>query len=315
MDHSRFISIVKSDSSFPSMLSSSFRRFFSNPFAKKMPLESVGRLILTASVKGGVGKSTVALNTAISLSELGNRVGLLDADLYGPSVPTMMNTNDVQMQQVKEGQYLPVPAYGIETVSIGNMMPRGGALCWKGPLIGTFIEDLLKKSLWSPLDYLIVDTPPGTGDIPLSIFGSVKIDGAVLVTTPQDVAYDDVVRNIDMFKKMNVPILGVVQNLDGFVCPHCKKVTRIFKGNAGKRLAEKFKLEFLGSLAIDPSIAQAGDQGFPAVLKNPDSPFSQSLRTIAARIMMKVPKIPDDGETINDDNNTNNTTNSKIIKP
>ncbi|OHS96424.1 mrp [Tritrichomonas foetus] len=281
------------------MLSSSirsFRRYFANPFMKKKPLPDVGRIILTISCKGGVGKSTVALNTAVALSELGNRVGILDADLYGPSIPTMTNTNDNTIQKVRDDAYLPVPAYGIETMSIGNGIPRDSALLWKGPLIGQMVESFLTKTMWSPLDYLIVDTPPGTGDVQLSLHSSVLIDGAILVTSPQDVVYADVVRNIDMLKKMNIPILGIIQNFDGFVCPCCKKVTRIFKGNSGAQLSKKFDIELLGSLPIDPTLAQAADEGFPAVLKSPDSAYSQTFRTVAMRLMMKAPRLTEEEE-------------------
>ncbi|KAH0787660.1 iron-sulfur cluster carrier protein ApbC [Histomonas meleagridis] len=273
---------------------SSFLRKFSNPFAKKRPLPDVGRIILTASCKGGVGKSTVALNTAISLSELGNRVGILDADLYGPSIPTMTSTTGNTLQRTQDELFLPIPAYGIETLSIGNAIKKDDALLWKGPLVGGLIGDLLTKTLWPPLDYLIVDTPPGTGDVQLSLYQSVKIDGAILVTSPQEVAIADVIRNIDMFKKMNIPILGIVQNFDGFVCPCCNKVTKIFNGRGGIDLAEKFKLEVLASLAVDPTLAEAADAGFPAVLKNPNSDYARAFRTLALRVMTKMPKVPEE---------------------
>jgi ATP-binding protein involved in chromosome partitioning len=274
------------------MLRGCLRRFFSKPTS---PLPNIGRIILTASCKGGVGKSTVALNTAVALSEFGNRVGLFDADFYGPSIPTMASTTENLIQQTQESNYLPIPAYGIETLSLGNGIPNGAALLWKGPLVGQMIDDLLKKTLWSPLDYLIVDTPPGTGDIQIGLFNSVKIDGAIIVTSPQEVAIADVVRNLDMFKKLEIPILGIVQNFDGYVCPCCKKVTRVFPGKSAQELGKKFEIEVLGSLGIDPAISQAADDGFPAVLKSPNSSFTQALRTIARKVMLKVP-LPKEGE-------------------
>jgi ATP-binding protein involved in chromosome partitioning len=277
------------------MLRHFVRRFSTNPFAKKLPLPDIHRIIITASCKGGVGKSTIALNTAISLSELGFRVGLFDADFYGPSIPTMTSTTENRIQQTQESSYLTVPAYGIDTISLGHGIDAGSALLWKGPLIAKFIDDLLKKTLWPPLDYLIVDTPPGTGDIPLALYQSVKIDGALLVTSPQTVSMIDVSRSIDMFNKMQIPIVGIVQNLDGYVCPCCKKVTRVFPGKSAQELAKKFDLEVLGSLAIDPAISQAADDGFPAVLKNPNSSFTQAMRTVARRVMLKVP-LPKEGE-------------------
>lgn len=298
------------------MLKSFARYFAKSPFAKKLPLPNVGRIILTASCKGGVGKSTVALNTAITLSELGNRVGIFDADFYGPSIPTMTSTNELPLQKVGEDSYLPIPAYGIETLSLGNGIPRDAALLWKGPLIGNLIEEFLHKTSWSPLDYLIIDTPPGTGDTPIALFNSVKIDGAVLVTSPQNVVYADVIRNVNMFEMMKIPVVGIIQNFDGFVCPCCKKVTKIYKGDCGKRLAAEHKMELLGSIPFDPILAQAADQGFPAVLKSPDSAYAQTFRTVAMRIMAKVPKVPDDDDGIEIDlsaldENKNNTNTSK----
>ena len=276
----------------------SVSRFFSgpNPFAKKVSPPGIGRVILAASCKGGVGKSTVALNTAISLSELGNRVALLDADMYGPSIPTMTSTVNNEIQQTQEDSFLPVPAYGIETISIGHALKPEQALLWKGPLMGQIIEKFMKQTLWSPADYLIVDTPPGTGDIHMSLWGATKIDGAILVTSPQEVAVADVRRNIEMFKRMNVPILGVVQNFDGYVCPCCKKVTRVFPGNSGREFAKKFNLELLASLAVDPTIAKAADEGFPAILKHPNSSYAQAFATIARRIMLKCPKVEQDDD-------------------
>ena len=278
----------------------SIGRFFAgpNPFAKKVSPPGIGRVILAASCKGGVGKSTVALNTAISLSELGNRVALLDADMYGPSVPTMTATTENAIQQTQEESFIPIPAYGIETLSIGHALKKDQALLWKGPLIGSIVDRFVKKTLWSPADYLIVDTPPGTGDVQMALWNTCKIDGAILVTSPQDVATADVVRNIEMFQKMNIPILGVVQNFDGYVCPCCKKVTRIFPGNGGRDLAKQYNLEMLGTIGIDPTIATAADEGFPAILKNPNSPYALTFRTIAMRVMMKCPKVQQEDEDL-----------------
>lgn len=288
------------------MLKSFARYFAKNPFAKKLPLPDVGRIILTASCKGGVGKSTVALNTAITLSELGNRVGIFDADFYGPSIPTMTSTNENQLQKVGDDSYLPIPAYGIETLSVGNGIPRDAALLWKGPLIGKLIEELLHKTSWSPLDYLIIDTPPGTGDTPIALFNSVKIDGAILVTSPQNVSYADVVRSVSMFEMMKIPIIGIIQNFDGFVCPCCQKVTKIFKGDSARKLSQDHKIEILGSIPFDPTLAQAADQGFPAVLKAPNSAYAQTFRTVATRLMMKVPKVPEEDEIeVSDTENAN----------
>jgi ATP-binding protein involved in chromosome partitioning len=202
----------------------------------------------------------------------------------------MASTTENRIQETQESHYLPIPAYGIETFSLGNGIPSGAALLWRGALVGQMVDELLKKTLWSPLDYLIIDTPPGTGDVQIALSNSVKIDGAILVTSPQEVAIADVVRNLDMFKKMEIPILGIVQNFDGYVCPCCKKVMRVFPGQGGREIAKAHNIELLASLAVDPLLSQAADDGFPAVLKHPDSPFSHAFRTIARRLTMQVPK-------------------------
>lgn len=261
-----------------------------NPFAKKLPLPNVKHIILAASCKGGVGKSTVALNTARALAKEGCSVGLFDADIYGPSVPTMTLTTEGALTMTQEEKFLPVFVNGIETVSVGNAIKKDAALLWKGPAVGGLIQQLLKDSLWSDLDYLIVDTPPGTGDVHLAIHDTVPIDGAILVTSPQDVAYSDVVRNVDMFNKMRIPVLGLVKNLDGFVCPCCGEVTSIFKGDKITQMAKENKYEIIGSIPIDPAIATAADNGFPAIDAAPDSAYAKVFTKIAKKIMEKVPK-------------------------
>jgi len=250
-------------------------------------------VILAASCKGGGGKSTVALNTALALSELGHRVALLDADIYGPSIPMMTATLDSRAVSVQDGDILPVPAYGIETLSIGHMVERDRALLWQGPMVGQAIERIMQKALWSPADYLIIDTPPGTGDELMTLWESCKIDGVILVTSPQAVAVADVVRNFALFKRMGVPILGIVQNFDGYVCSCCKKVTRVFPGAGGRDLAKAHGVEFLASLPIDPEVAKAADGGFPLVLAKPDCATARAFRTIARRIATKCPKVPE----------------------
>ena len=261
-----------------------------NPFAKKLPLPNVKHVIVTASCKGGVGKSTVALNTARALAKEGCNVGLFDADIYGPSVPTMTLTTDGALTMTQEDKFLPVFVNGIETVSIGNAIKKESALMWKGPAVGGLISQLLKDSLWSDLDYLIIDTPPGTGDVHLALHDTIPIDGAILVTSPQNVAYADVIRNVDMFKKMRIPVLGLVTNLDGFVCPCCGEVTKIFNGTKSQDLASENHYELLGSIPIDPTIALAADNGFPAIDANPDSAYAKVFTKIAKKIMEKVPK-------------------------
>lgn len=282
------------------MITAVFKRFASNSNSDaknaaeavvKSAIPGIGRILLTASCKGGVGKSTVALNTAISLSKTGAKVGLFDADIYGPSVPTIAKTTEEYLLADKDSNFLPVSAYGIETVSIGNCSKKDEALLWKGPLVGSVISELLTKSLWPPLDYLVIDTPPGTGDVHLDLSKLFKIDGTILVTSPQQISVDDVIRSVDAFKKMQIPILGIVQNFDGFVCENCKTLTKIFPGNGAEQISNQYNIPLLGSIPIDPEIAECGDSGVPAIIQKPDSQYAKVFQEIADTIISLIPKI------------------------
>lgn len=282
------------------MITAVFKRYASNSNSDaknaaeavvKSAIPGIGRILLTASCKGGVGKSTVALNTAISLSKTGAKVGLFDADIYGPSVPTIAKTTEEYLLADKDSNFLPVSAYGIETVSIGNCSKKDEALLWKGPLVGSVISELLTKSLWPPLDYLVIDTPPGTGDVHLDLSKLFKIDGTILVTSPQQISVDDVIRSVDAFKKMQIPILGIVQNFDGFVCENCKTLTKIFPGNGAEQISNQYNIPLLGSIPIDPEIAECGDSGVPAIIQKPDSQYAKVFQEIADTIISLIPKI------------------------
>lgn len=257
----------------------------------KQAIPGIGRILLTASCKGGVGKSTVALNTAISLSKTGAKVGLFDADIYGPSVPTITKTLGKDLISDKDANFIPIPAYGVETVSIGNCVNKEDALLWKGPLVTGIISDFLTKAVWPPLDYLVIDTPPGTGDVHLDLSKLFKIDGTILVTSPQRISVDDVARSIDAFNKMKIPILGIIQNFDGFVCDNCKEITKIFPGNGAEQLSQKYNIPLIGSIPIDPEIADAGDRGIPAVIEKPDSSYAKAFHEIADTIISFLPKV------------------------
>jgi ATP-binding protein involved in chromosome partitioning len=279
----------------------SFCRCFSQTtekeVAKKMPfgikaLPGISNIVMTASCKGGVGKSTVALNTAVALQKAGNRVGLLDADIYGPSVPTIAKTQGMSLFSDKDGNFIPIDNYGISTVSVGNAIDPKSAMLWKGPIVGSLISELMRKALWPELDYLILDTPPGTGDVQLAIAQTVPVDGAIVVTQPQDVSVADVVRNFKMFETLKIKPLGIVQNMDGFKCPKCKTVTKILPGEGAKNLADKYKIPLIGSLPIDPEISASGDKGVPALISHPDSEYAQVFKDIAQLIMEKLPKRP-----------------------
>jgi ATP-binding protein involved in chromosome partitioning len=277
------------------MLSSVFRRFSSSAAEgaataiTKAAIANVSRIILTASCKGGVGKSTVALNTAIALSKTGAKVGLFDADVYGPSIPHMVKTTEEILHCDKDTNFQPVETYGIQTASIANCTDKNSALIWKGPLLAQFVSELLRKGIWAKLDYLVVDTPPGTGDVHMTLAQTFPIDGAILVTTPQLVSVADVARSIDAFKQFQVPILGLIENFGSFVCDGCKTATKLFPGNGSELLSSKYSIPVLGSLPVDPEIAAAGDGGVPAVLHRPDSECAKVFAGIADTILSLLP--------------------------
>lgn len=229
-------------------------------------LRHIRRRILVLSGKGGVGKSTVAANLAISLVLAGKRVGLLDVDIHGPSIPRMLRLGDADVR-VLNGAIVPVEKAGLKVMSIGFLLRgRHDAVIWRGPMKMSVIRQFLQDVEWGDLDYLVVDSPPGTGDEPLSVCQlAAPIDGVVIVTTPQDVATDDVRRSITFCRQLKLPILGVVENMSGFVCPACGKVTEIFKAGGGERMAADMDVPFLARIPLDPAVGQAGDDGKPFI--------------------------------------------------
>ncbi|HOP27191.1 MAG TPA: Mrp/NBP35 family ATP-binding protein [Candidatus Sabulitectum sp.] len=229
-------------------------------------MKGIRHKIVVLSGKGGVGKSTVAVNLAISLSLAGKKVGLLDVDIHGPSIPTMLGLVNAGVQT--DGQnLLPVEIGGLKVMSVGFLLDnRDSAVIWRGPMKMGVIEQLLRDVKWGELDYLIIDSPPGTGDEPLSAVQLVgDMDGAVMVTTPQDVAAADVRKSLDFCRQLGLPVLGIVENMSGFVCPHCGKETPIFKGENGRKMAEAAGVPFLGSIPIDPNVGLSSDAGKPFV--------------------------------------------------
>ncbi|EAX91668.1 mrp, putative [Trichomonas vaginalis G3] len=253
-------------------------------------LPGIGRILMTTSCKGGVGKSTVALNTALALQKAGMRVGLFDADIYGPSVPTMLNTEGKPLYSDAEGNFIPVENYGMPTVSVGYGIGPKMAMLWKGPIVGKVISDFLRNAIWPELDYLVLDTPPGTGDVLMSIAQNVPVDGAIVVTQPQNVAVADVERNFDMFKHLKIKPVGIIQNMDGFRCAKCKTVTKIFPGDGAANLSKKYNVPLIGSIPIDPEIASSGDKGVPALLAHPDSEYAKIFEKIAKHVIEAIPK-------------------------
>jgi ATP-binding protein involved in chromosome partitioning len=253
----------------------------------KAPIPGVKNLIAVASGKGGVGKTTVAVNLAIVLKNLGAAVGLLDADVYGPNVPLMLGTQE-QPKALDERTIIPVQVYGLKTISMGLLNPGDKPLIWRGPMLHSVMQQFLRSVRWGQLDYLIVDLPPGTGDVQLSLIQSVAVSGAVIVTTPSIVALADVRKAVEMFRQVNVEILGVVENMSYFACPHCQGRIDVFGHGEGARMAQTFGLPFLGEIEIDPQIRVGGDTGKPVASLGGDAPAAKSVyamaRNVAARL-------------------------------
>ena len=258
-------------------------------------IPNVKSKIAVASGKGGVGKSTVATNLAIALAQNGAQVGLMDADAYGPSIPTMMGAKE-QPQTSPEKKLIPIVRHGIKLMSIGFLVPDEQALIWRGPMLHSAVRQFLGDVIWGELDYLIIDLPPGTGDVALSLTQSIPLTGGVIVTTPQDVALADVRRGAAMFDKLGVPILGVVENMSYFACPHCGERTDIFRRHGGGKFSEKLGTRFFGEIPLDAEVCTAGDLGVPIVASHPDSPQSQAFHHIATQLVEELSDQDSDDE-------------------
>ncbi len=260
------------------------------PQPPRLPIEGVKNLVAVASGKGGVGKTTVAVNLALALKRLGASVGLLDADVYGPNVPIMLGT-DEQPQALSEREILPVEAQGLKMISMGLLNPGDKPMIWRGPMLHSVMQQFLRSVMWGELDYLIIDLPPGTGDVQLSLIQLVPVTGAVLVTTPSTVALADVRKAMEMFRQVNVDILGVVENMSFFSCPHCQGRIDVFGHGEGRRIADAYGVPLLGEIEIDPQIRIGGDTGNPVALLGPDAPGAKSIyamaRAVAARLEAK----------------------------
>ncbi len=248
------------------------------------PLPGVSNIIAVGSGKGGVGKTTLAVNLAIAVARLGNKVGLLDADVYGPNVPLMMGSSESPMV-AGENRILPPERYGLKVISVGLLSPGDAPLVWRGPMLHSVIKQFLGQVEWGELDYLIVDLPPGTGDVVISLTQTVPLTGAVIVTTPSDVALQDARKAIEMFRQVKVDILGIVENMSYFVCPHCGHEIDVFSKGGGQRTAEQFGVPFLGSIELDPDIRKAGDSGHPIVMEGEQSPHAKSMFAFTRRVI------------------------------
>ena len=270
------------------------------PDAAESLLPGVKHIIAVASGKGGVGKSTVSANVAVALAQTGANVGLMDADIYGPNVPMMMGASD---PPGKEGEKIkPADAHGVKIMSMGFFVPGDTAVVWRGPMVHTAIQQFFRDVLWGELDYLLIDLPPGTGDAQLSLSQIVPLTGVVTVTTPQEVALSDVRKGVMMFKKVNVPLLGMIENMSFFLCGHCGERTDIFSFAGGERAAEKFDVPFLGRIPLDPAIRAGGDAGTPLVVADPDSPQTQAFRSVTSAMQRRVAELTNHatGSTLSD---------------
>ncbi|MBI4790473.1 MAG: Mrp/NBP35 family ATP-binding protein [Chloroflexi bacterium] len=252
---------------------------------------NVKYVVAIASGKGGVGKSTVAVNVACALANQGLRVGLLDADVHGPNVPLMMGVSREQPMAFGE-QIIPIIAHNVKLMSMGFLVPAETPVIWRGPMLSQALRQFLTDVVWGTLDFLIVDLPPGTGDVQLSLVQSLTLSGAVLVTTPQEVALADVVKGLEMFRQLQAPILGVVENMSYFRCPDCGHRHEIFAHGGGRRLSEKYDAPFLGEIPIDPAARSGGDAGKPVVLAQPESPAARAFGDLARAIQQGVERLP-----------------------
>jgi ATP-binding protein involved in chromosome partitioning len=248
----------------------------------KLPIPGVKNLIAVGSGKGGVGKTTVSVNLAVGLAALGYKVGLMDADVYGPNVPLMMGINQTPMALGDRIQ--PLEQYGVKLMSMGFLSPGDKPLVWRGPMLHSVIQQFLRGVDWGQLDYLVIDLPPGTGDVQLSLIQTAPVTGAIVVTTPSDVSLEDARKAIMMFHQVKVPILGIVENMSYLTCPHCDERIDVFSHGGGRRTAEEMQVNFLAELPLDPEVRIGGDSGLPvARTKGKGEPFLELARQAAAR--------------------------------
>lgn len=263
---------------------------------KESLIPSVKHVIAVSSGKGGVGKSTVAANLAVALAQSGATVGLMDADIYGPNIPIMMGVEQPPEQQ--DGKLLPAESHGVKLISMGFFVPEETAVVWRGPMVHKALEQFFRDVLWGELDYLLLDLPPGTGDAQLTLSQLVPLSGAITVTTPQEVALYDVRKGMMMFQQVNVPLLGIIENMSFFLCPHCGERTEIFSHGGGERASAKLDIPFLGRIPIEPAIRAGGDIGMPIVAAQPGSPTTQAFKEIAAKLAATISTPAGEGQSV-----------------
>ena len=256
----------------------------------KLAIPGVKYLVAVASGKGGVGKTTVAVNLSIALNRMGARVGLLDADVYGPNVPLMLATEE-EPRATSERTILPVDAYGLKVISMGLLSPGDKPIIWRGPMLHSVMQQFLRNVEWGELDYLILDLPPGTGDVQLTLIQTVPLSGAVVVTTPSVVALADVRKAIEMFRQVNVEVLGVVENMSTFICPHCHESVDVFGHGEGRKTADAFGVPLLGEIEIDPRIRIGGDTGKPVASLGENAAEAKSIYAMARAVKARLEEV------------------------
>ena len=256
----------------------------------RQPIPGVKNLVAIASGKGGVGKTTVAVNVALALAKLGHQVGLLDADVYGPNVPIMLGTTQEPLATMDK-RMIPVEVQGLKMISMGLLSPADKPMIWRGPMLHSVITQFLRNVQWGDLDYLVIDLPPGTGDVQLTLIQTVAVTGAVVVTTPSTVAIADVRKAIEMFRQVNVEVLGVVENMSSFACPHCGEPIDIFGHGDGAKTAKEYGVPVLGEIEIDPRIRIGGDTGKPVATQGESAPAAQSLYSLARAVTARLAEL------------------------
>jgi ATP-binding protein involved in chromosome partitioning len=262
-----------------------------NPFESQAPIPGVQNIVAVASGKGGVGKSTVCVNMTLALQKRGFKVGLLDADVYGPSIHVLLDVHDPP-RPGREREVAAVEKEGLKMMSLGFMMERGQPVIWRGPIVQGIVKKFLQDVEWGELDYLMIDLPPGTGDAQLTLVQTVPITSVIIVTTPSEIALVDAERGLKMFTQVNVPVMGIVENMSYFICPHCGERTDVFGTGGGRRISEQLGVDFLGEIPLHNQVRAGGDSGKPILILEPDSAISKSFLEIADRIAAKCPLKP-----------------------
>jgi ATP-binding protein involved in chromosome partitioning len=254
-----------------------------SPFESQAPIAGVKRIVAVSSAKGGVGKSTVCVNLALALAQRGARVGLMDADVYGPSIHLLMGTQD-RPQPGRNKEISPVEKDGLKLMSLGFLTEKGQPVIWRGPIVMGVVKKFLQDVEWGELDYLMIDMPPGTGDAQLTLVQTVPLTGAIIVTTPSELSLVDAEKGLEMYRTVHAPVLGIVENMSYFVCPHCGERTEIFAHGGGRAISERLGVPFLGEIPLDAQVRKVGDEGRPIVRSEPASPVAQAFLAIADRI-------------------------------